>query len=56
MLKKNIDIEKNTKTIKNKLFIKFNAEPTYQMLNEYINGIKYSEATGNKGIENLKKP
>ncbi len=40
VLKKNIYIKKNTKTIKNKLFIKFNAEPTYQMLNEYIKKMK----------------
>ena len=40
VLKKNIYIKKNTKNIKNKLFIKFKTEPTYQMLNEYIKKIK----------------
>ena len=39
-LSKNIYIKKQTKKIKNKLFINFKSEPTYQMLNEYIKKIK----------------
>ena len=39
-LKDNIYIKTNIKNIKNRLFIKFKTEPTYQMLNEYIKIIK----------------
>ena len=39
-LSKNIYIKKQTKKIKNKLFINFKSEPTYQMLTEYIKKIK----------------